>query len=277
MPCSTSRANLSDFNSLRVILDTKTSGCNGSSILARRRGRANGLLRRESLTVLGSRRTRKRIPRGKPWDRQPISGKLRRKFGVSPGFAAYRHPTPLSRYTPPGFVGVVGAQGLQFAPQGCLAKRIEQVLDRGEIQVLAADHQVVALAGERDEIQAEGTRGGRGSDTTIGQARVNAPCRGQMAGRRGIAVSGHRPRRDAGCLQARIKQLPAARTLFPIGQPDAAASQVLHRADPLGIPAANRQTLLPDGKGEHCGLVLRKLRGARRSTRGSACNAACEV
>jgi hypothetical protein len=26
--------------------------------------------------------------RGKPWDRQPISGKLRRKFGVSPGFAA---------------------------------------------------------------------------------------------------------------------------------------------------------------------------------------------
>src|ERR1035438_9662306 len=35
MPCSTSRANLSVFNSLRVILDTKTSGCNGSSILAR--------------------------------------------------------------------------------------------------------------------------------------------------------------------------------------------------------------------------------------------------
>src|ERR1035438_3455930 len=35
MPCSTSRANLSVFNSLRVILDTKTSGCNGTSILAR--------------------------------------------------------------------------------------------------------------------------------------------------------------------------------------------------------------------------------------------------
>src|ERR1019366_4300054 len=49
------------------------------------------------LTVLGARRTRERIPRGKPWDRQPISGKLRRKFGVSPGFAAYRHPTPPRR------------------------------------------------------------------------------------------------------------------------------------------------------------------------------------
>src|ERR1017187_7964606 len=30
-----------------------------------------------------------RIPWGKPWDRQPVSGKLRRKLGVSPGFAAY--------------------------------------------------------------------------------------------------------------------------------------------------------------------------------------------
>ena len=26
---------------------------------------------------------------GKPWDRQPVSGKLRRKLGVSPGFATY--------------------------------------------------------------------------------------------------------------------------------------------------------------------------------------------
>src|SRR5450759_6025495 len=32
-----------------------------------------------------------RVPWGKPWDRQPISGKLRRKFGVRPGFAALLH------------------------------------------------------------------------------------------------------------------------------------------------------------------------------------------
>src|SRR5450759_5742976 len=49
------------------------------------------------LTVLGTRRTRERIPWGKPWDRQPISGKLRRKFGVSPGFAAYFAPQPPKR------------------------------------------------------------------------------------------------------------------------------------------------------------------------------------
>ena len=29
------------------------------------------------------------IPWGKPWDRQPVSGKLRRKLGASPGFAAH--------------------------------------------------------------------------------------------------------------------------------------------------------------------------------------------
>src|ERR1035438_3509062 len=40
-----------------------------------------------------------RVPWGKPWDRQPVSGKLRRKLGVSPGFAAYppeRLATPTS-------------------------------------------------------------------------------------------------------------------------------------------------------------------------------------
>ena len=30
-----------------------------------------------------------RCPLGKPWDRQPVSGKLRRKLGASPGFAEH--------------------------------------------------------------------------------------------------------------------------------------------------------------------------------------------
>src|ERR1035441_837743 len=49
MPCSTSRANLSVFNSLRVILDTKTSGCNGSSILARAATRRRRRFRRTQM------------------------------------------------------------------------------------------------------------------------------------------------------------------------------------------------------------------------------------
>src|ERR1017187_2988162 len=37
------------------------------------------------------------IPRGKPWDRQPVSGKLRRKLGVSPGLAAHSAHLPQKR------------------------------------------------------------------------------------------------------------------------------------------------------------------------------------
>ena len=47
------------------------------------------------LTVLGGHVLAKRFPWGKPWDRQPVSGKLRRKLGVSPGFAAYRGHHPM--------------------------------------------------------------------------------------------------------------------------------------------------------------------------------------
>src|ERR1019366_9131147 len=38
---------------------------------------------------------------GKPWDRQPVSGKLRRKPGVSPGLAPYPGPPPRKRLSTP--------------------------------------------------------------------------------------------------------------------------------------------------------------------------------
>jgi hypothetical protein len=63
----------------------------------------SGAVSRGRLTVLGGHGHAKRFPWGKPWHRQPVSGKLRRKLGVSPGFAAYRgppSPKPLStRFT----------------------------------------------------------------------------------------------------------------------------------------------------------------------------------
>jgi len=43
------------------------------------------LLAHGCLTVLGGTTNGERIPRGKPWDRQRISGKLRRKFMSVPG------------------------------------------------------------------------------------------------------------------------------------------------------------------------------------------------
>ena len=69
--------------------------CFAMSRPADRRQKAMSHRARRRISELrrGSRRenTKTRsVPWGKPWDRQPISGKLRRKFGVSPGFAAYR-------------------------------------------------------------------------------------------------------------------------------------------------------------------------------------------
>jgi hypothetical protein len=61
-----------------------------------------------TLTVLSAHRFgdttwAKCFPLGKPWDRQPVSGKLRRKLGVSPGFAtsqASPHGALQSGFTP---------------------------------------------------------------------------------------------------------------------------------------------------------------------------------
>src|ERR1035441_9625473 len=55
------------------------------------------------------------IARGKPWDRQPVSGKLRRNLGVSPGFAAHLWPAPPKRLsTPPA------ASSRKLKPAGLL-------------------------------------------------------------------------------------------------------------------------------------------------------------
>src|ERR1017187_7826170 len=51
------------------------------------------------LTVLGAQRAA--YPSGKPWDRQPVFGKLRRKLGVSPGFAAHFGALPTKRLGTP--------------------------------------------------------------------------------------------------------------------------------------------------------------------------------
>src|ERR1019366_10718984 len=68
------------------------------------------------LTVWGH-NERTAYPAGKPWDRQPVSGKLLRKLGVSPGFATYRGQlSPKRLSTPPGWawsegcLTVLGAQ-----------------------------------------------------------------------------------------------------------------------------------------------------------------------
>ena len=50
---------------------------------------SSGVLNRFGGTTNGQ-----HVPWGKPWDRQPVSGKVRRKLGVSPGFAAHFGASP---------------------------------------------------------------------------------------------------------------------------------------------------------------------------------------
>ena len=54
-------------------------------IISRVRTARRALAPSGCVTALGARRTREHISGGKPWDRQRISGKLRRKFMSVPG------------------------------------------------------------------------------------------------------------------------------------------------------------------------------------------------
>jgi hypothetical protein len=48
---------------------------------------------------------------------------------------------------------IVTAEPFQFAPEIRPAKRIEQILNTWQIQMLLADNQIVALAYQRNEVQ----------------------------------------------------------------------------------------------------------------------------
>jgi|ERR1035441_6200649 hypothetical protein len=81
------------------------------------------------LTVLGAQRAA--YPSGKPWDRQPVSGKLRRKLGVSPGFAAHFGALPTKRLGTP-------AHALHAAHEIASAIRRPPVQERTPVPVSAS-------------------------------------------------------------------------------------------------------------------------------------------
>ena len=87
------------------------------------------------------------VPWGKPWDRQPVSGKVRRKLGVSPGFAAHfgaPHPKRSStRENQRGFalmlvflmasiVAIMLYMELPRAAMQAQRDKEEMLIDRGE-------------------------------------------------------------------------------------------------------------------------------------------------
>jgi len=73
------------------------------------------------------------------------------------------------------FARVVPAQSVQLAAESGLSQHVEHAFHGCQFEMFLADHQVVALAGERQEVQPESARGGAGGDAAIGQAGIDAP------------------------------------------------------------------------------------------------------
>jgi len=78
--------------------------------------------------------------------------------------------------------GIVPAKRFQLVAERGLRQRVEQPLHGAEFQVLLAKHHIIPLAGERHKVEAKRARGGTGGHAAIGQARVDAPRRRQVAG-----------------------------------------------------------------------------------------------
>ncbi len=55
--------------------------------------------------------------------------------------------------------GVVSSQSLQFSSIGSQSERVEERLDLRQMQMTPVDHEIIALADERDEIKAQDARG----------------------------------------------------------------------------------------------------------------------
>src|SRR6266852_6081891 len=78
-----------------------------------------------------------------------------------------------------GAGGVVASQGFQLAAEGGTGQGIQEHLDCGESEVRATDCEVVAFAGEREEIESEYAGGGARSDAAVGLAGANLPGSGE--------------------------------------------------------------------------------------------------
>lgn len=77
--------------------------------------------------------------------------------------------------------GVVAANALQLPAKARPVEGIQQSLDSGQVEVLPAHGQVVALYGQRYETEAEYARSSARGDTAIGSSGAHLPCGGQMS------------------------------------------------------------------------------------------------
>src|SRR5580658_2899926 len=146
-----------------------------------------------------------------------------------------------------GDAGIVAAQAFQFAAKAGAVQGIEQRRDGREIQVLAADRQVVACAGQRDEVQSEDTGHGARGDTAIRIARAHLPGSLEMAASQAI-ITMHISAGNTQTIEMRIEQEAAARAGFAINDADIAPREVRDGVDRLGIAGGQHKAFLPNGQ-----------------------------
>ena len=100
----------------------------------------------------------------------------------------------------------------------------------GSLAYCAADDQIVTLGGERDEMEAEGPRGGSGGDAAVGFTLADG-LRGGKVSRGDAAISGYSIRRNTGGAELLIENFPAARSFFAIDDADVFLGQVFYGRD----------------------------------------------
>src|ERR1041385_5032888 len=88
-------------------------------------------------------------------------------------------------HAPSGVARIVAAQRFEFPAQGGQMQRLDQARHRRQTEMLLAQDQIVALARQREEIEAERPGGGTGGHAAVGDTGIDAPSGGQMSGRRG--------------------------------------------------------------------------------------------
>src|SRR5579862_5187446 len=133
------------------------------------------------------------------------------------------------------FARIVAADALQLPAKAGTIQRIQQCLHRGQIQMTTPDRQVIALADDRDEAQAEGPCRGAGRNAAIGQAGPHLPGCRQMPGSQSL-VPRHTPGIDLEPIEMRVQQPPATRAWLPVHDGDVLAPEIYDSANPLGIP-----------------------------------------
>ena len=134
---------------------------------------------------------------------------------------------------------------LQLAPESRPIERIQQGLNRRQLQVPASNRKIVALAHQRHKAQTKRDSRGAGRDTAIRRAGLHLPGGSHMA-RGKVPVSGNLRGLNLQRPQLAIQQNTAARALLPVDDAHIRAAQVFNAANAFWITRRRNNAFLPN-------------------------------